>query len=137
MRLSSPSYSSVSAVVLFWADYRAKHHGYISFAASPAERRRLEALKAEGTDAPILASGERFKYGFLDQVKDFVKALDIIGLILICFAFSLLLLPITLAKTADNGWHNRESLSPSFLRPTKFISFQRASLRWKLSVVSA
>ncbi|KAF4950457.1 hypothetical protein FSARC_13194 [Fusarium sarcochroum] len=37
--------------------------------------------------------------------------IDIIGLILLGFAFSLILLPITLAKSAKGGWHNASMIA--------------------------
>ena len=43
---------------------------------------------------------------FFRSVKNLWFDLDTMGLLLICAAFSLILIPITLAATAKGGWHN-------------------------------
>ncbi|KAK1709437.1 hypothetical protein CaCOL14_001153 [Colletotrichum acutatum] len=53
--------------------------------------------------------------------------IDIIGLILLGFAFSLILLPITLAKSADGGWTNASMIAMivmGFFILTIFVLFE-------------
>lgn len=48
---------------------------------------------------------------FVTKVKRFISELDVFGLLLLGTAVALILLPITLSRTAKGGWNNRMFLS--------------------------
>ncbi|KAF6745245.1 drug:h+ antiporter [Ephemerocybe angulata] len=68
-------------ITLLWAEFQAKKRGYI-------------------TRRP--ASDKSFVY----KVQSFASKLDLAGLALIGTSVALILLPLTLAKKAENGWKN-------------------------------
>ncbi|OJJ88618.1 uncharacterized protein ASPGLDRAFT_117082 [Aspergillus glaucus CBS 516.65] len=49
--------------------------------------------------------------GFTHQAWDAIVEIDLAGLILLGFAFSLILLPFTLAKSAQHGWANHSMIA--------------------------
>ena len=69
-----------------------------SFAASPAEIRRLQAVQ-QGQEV------EQTPYPKL--VKDFMVKMDFGGLVLVAVSFALILLPVTLSKSAKRARNNR------------------------------
>lgn len=114
-----------SIVVLFWADWKAKQMGTLSFSASPAERRRREELKSTG-EIPAddsLATDGRQRMTFIQMLQDFAIQLDLMGLILIGFAFGLILLPITLARQATGRWNNPSIIAMEVVGVVCFILF--------------
>ncbi|KAF7327597.1 hypothetical protein MKEN_00338900 [Mycena kentingensis (nom. inval.)] len=78
--------------ILFWGDRKAKKLGTISLAASSYSRRQQLA-------------GEK-EEGLLKMAIYYLRIMDAFGLILLGFAFTLILLPFTLYTTAKDGWKN-------------------------------
>jgi hypothetical protein len=74
--------------ILFWADLKARRMG-IGMAVP-----EVEAAKA---NRPLSL-----------KIKDALITLDAIGLLLLGFAWALILLPFTLSSTAKDGYKNRE-----------------------------
>ncbi|MCJ1359376.1 MAG: hypothetical protein MMC33_009378, partial [Icmadophila ericetorum] len=54
----------------------------------------------------LLAPSPWAGISFFQGLKNLWFELDVMGLLLICAAFSLILIPLTLAPTAKSGWHN-------------------------------
>lgn len=122
-----PVITAPAIVVLYWADWRAKNMGTLSFSASPAARRRHEQLIASGhlsPDDPLAADG-REKVTFLQGLTSFAEQLDLGGLILIGFAFGLILLPITLARQTgtSGGWRNPSYIAMEVVGVACFFFF--------------
>lgn len=88
--------------ILFWADRKAAKVGTISIAASDMQAKQL----AQGLDA---------KARLWSWLKYYFRRIDAFGLILLGFAFSLILLPFSLYAQAENQWKNRESENVSFI----------------------
>ncbi|OCF35666.1 hypothetical protein I316_02721 [Kwoniella heveanensis BCC8398] len=80
--------------VLFWADSRAKKLGALSLASSSYARRHA------------LGQEEGPKKTFTQMVVYYCQLIDIPGLLMMGFAWALLLLPFTLYKSAANQWKN-------------------------------
>ncbi|WWC63938.1 uncharacterized protein I303_106544 [Kwoniella dejecticola CBS 10117] len=80
--------------VLFWADWKAKKIGALSLASSSYARRH--ALGQE--DGPKKSFTQMFVY--------YCEMIDVLGLLLMGFAWAMLLLPFTLYASAKNHWKN-------------------------------
>jgi hypothetical protein len=85
-------------VVLHIGDHRAKKMGAVSVAASSATKR--EELGLESSALPV----RRTMY---QSFRFYWTRLNAFGSLLMGFAFALLLAPITLNTTAENGYKNR------------------------------
>lgn len=79
-------------LTLYYMEHRAKKHGMVSAGGSKFAR--------EGTlgDRPSEPWTKLAMKGFID--------IDLMGLLLLGFAFSLILLPLNLYGQADNGFNN-------------------------------
>ncbi|KAJ2956538.1 hypothetical protein NQZ79_g7636 [Umbelopsis isabellina] len=96
-------------VVLFWADIKAKRIGTISLAA--ASYTRSEDLAKEG------------KRSIPEAAIYYFHAIDGFGLVLLGFAWSLILLPFTLSAEATNGWQNPSLIAMETIGWILLISF--------------
>lgn len=63
-----------------------------------------------------LADEEPSEMTFFQKAIDLAERLDLVGLILIGTSVALILLPLTLRKTAEGGWKNRTCQSQSVKR---------------------
>lgn len=78
-----PATLSPLILVLLWAERKAKKLGLV-----PVKK----------------------QMSFKARVWDFIEQLNVVGLVLFGTAVALILLPLTLSQTANNGWKNRASL---------------------------
>lgn len=88
-------------IVLHIGDHRARKLGAVSLASSSATRR--EQL---GQAAPV--QHETVQRTLWQSCRFYWTRLNAFGSLLMGFAFALLLTPITLSTTAENGYKNRE-----------------------------
>ncbi|KAL4875727.1 putative major facilitator [Aspergillus karnatakaensis] len=84
---------------LYYADYKAKEAGELSFAAGRLETQR--AVDAGTMQVQRSSLGDR-----LTTFKDLLVQIDIIGLLLLALSFALILIPFSLVKDAKGGWSN-------------------------------
>jgi hypothetical protein len=84
-----------AVILLFWADKAAQRKGEMRVAESPFIRR----WKAEHGDQAVPSRWEHFKH--------FLVEMDAVGLLLLGFAWTMLLLPFSLAPSAKGRWSNR------------------------------
>lgn len=84
--------------VLFWADIKAKRAHILSFSASGYSARTAKAERKS----------------WLRLVYEFCVKIDALGLVLLGFSWSLILLPFTLKSSASGGYKNRALLPPAF-----------------------
>lgn len=89
---------SPALAVLLIGDYRAKKIGALSLAASSKIRRKQMGLEAHEVEA----------VSFYRKVRFYWTRLNCFGLLLMGFAFALLLTPMTLNTTAKGGYTNRK-----------------------------
>ncbi|KAH8830058.1 MFS general substrate transporter [Flagelloscypha sp. PMI_526] len=94
--------------VLFWAEFKAQKDGLVNIASSSWEKRH------EGKDV---------KPTYWRLVVDFFIHIDGVGLILLGFGFALLLVPFSLYKTANQGWHNPSLIAMLVLGGVFLIAF--------------
>ncbi|KAK6904449.1 hypothetical protein I203_105262 [Kwoniella mangroviensis CBS 8507] len=85
-------------VLLYWADHRAKKNGELRVAESPFERRWREEHPGEA------------KPNSFHHLVFWAGEVDAIGLLLLGFAWTLLLLPFSLAPKAKGKWTNHWSI---------------------------
>ncbi|KAL2857631.1 hypothetical protein BJX68DRAFT_263191 [Aspergillus pseudodeflectus] len=95
----APVLVSPIIATLYYADYKAKQAGELSFAASRLEVR--EATENNTMNIQRASLGKRFT-----TFGDLLTEIDIIGLLLLALGFALVLLPFSLARDADGGWSN-------------------------------
>ena len=101
-------------MVLFWADIKAKRLGAVSI-ASPAY-----ALDAE----------LKHKKSFGRRSFDALIFMDAPGLILLAFAWSLILLPFTLSASANGGWNNPSMIAMEVVGIILLITFTAYEFYW-------
>lgn len=82
--------------IMFWLDHKATKEGKVPFGAEPFTERQRE----------ITAMGYSLFRTKLLLIKEALIEIDAFGLILLGFAFSLLLLPFSLYSYAENGFRN-------------------------------
>lgn len=96
--------------ILIWLDRKASREGLVNLASSNAARR---AAGVYGHEDDL--KGPRGAYDFeaakdqepwLQALKRYAVEIDAIGLILLGFGWSLLLLPFSLRAGAEGGWRN-------------------------------
>lgn len=89
-------------MTLAYADYKADKMGELGVGASKVE---MEQAQARGT----LVQGQENTWSLKYRVRQFYDLLvtiDIVALVLLGFAFSLILLPFSLNGNANGGWDN-------------------------------
>lgn len=103
--------------VLLIGDRRAKQLGVLSLAAS-SRARRMQL--GEETDTVNRTKWQSFRH--------YWTRLNAFGLLLMGFAFALILTPITLSTTATGGYKNRKLKSTRGVDCTALMYFRSASL---------
>ena len=104
-----PVVLSPAIAILWYLEKQAQKHGTVNIASSRLDRARAKDLATE--------KGEEFQRGqgvneaaerepFWTLFKQAIKEVDALGLLLLGFGWSLLLLPFSLAKKAEHGWRN-------------------------------
>lgn len=88
----TPVCAAPALLVLFWADAQAKKQGQLGIGASNYSVR----LHLSGDDVPLWRI-----------VLNTLAIIDAVGLVLLGFGFSLVLLPLTLYAGAKGGFANR------------------------------
>ncbi|WVQ84554.1 hypothetical protein IAT38_006708 [Cryptococcus sp. DSM 104549] len=99
---------------LYVMQFRGKKLGMITMAGSKNER--------TGVDVPSRTWWQALRQGLVE--------IDIIGLVLLGFGFSLLLLPFTLRKAAVGGWHNPSMIAMLVTGPVILIIFGIYEIRF-------
>ncbi|SGZ54750.1 CIC11C00000005376 [Sungouiella intermedia] len=83
-------------VIMYWLDHKAAKEGKVPFGAEPfnAKQREIANMGLSPLKTKLLL------------IKEALLEIDAIGLILLGFAFSLILLPFSLYSYAENGFRN-------------------------------
>ena len=91
-------------LTLFWAENKAKKIGLVE-----------QQLAADGVHIDLVSTK---KATWPQWIYRTAGQLDVIGLLLLGAGVALILLPLTLANSASNGWKNRKAVFPtSFASP--------------------
>ncbi|KAJ9126987.1 hypothetical protein QFC24_001218 [Naganishia onofrii] len=96
--------------ILFWADWKAKKLGALSPVSSDIAHRRQQ-----GSDEP--------RKPFVRAAMEYLDNMDAFGLLLLTFAWCLMLLPFTLSASADNGYKNPSMIAMFVVGGVLFIFF--------------
>lgn len=95
---------------LIYLDRRAKKNGIVNMASSNAARRAARELASEkGNEAPhgvVVAPAVTPSETWSQMLLRNFHEIDALGLILLGFGWSLLLLPFSLKTYAQHGWRN-------------------------------
>ena len=87
-----PASLSRLIITLYWAENKAKKLGLVDEAIRRATPGYVEPVKEQLT--------------ITQRIWRFAEQLDLVGLVLLGAAVSLILLPLTLSQTAKSGWKN-------------------------------
>ena len=87
-----PASLSPLIITLYWAENKAKKLGLVDEAIRRATPGYVEPVKEQLT--------------ITQRIWRFAEQLDLVGLVLLGAAVSLILLPLTLSQTAKSGWKN-------------------------------
>ncbi|GFZ47371.1 hypothetical protein JCM24511_05114 [Saitozyma sp. JCM 24511] len=112
---------SPALFVLFWADRRATKIGALSLASSSEARRKV--LEGAGAEPPLSIVQKGLKVA---------RQIDLIGLLLLGFAWGCLLTPFTISTTAKGGYANASLIAMFAVAGVLFIMF--TIWEWKFAV---
>ncbi|ORY68053.1 major facilitator superfamily domain-containing protein [Leucosporidium creatinivorum] len=111
-----PVCTSPALYILFWADMKAQKLGAVSI-ASPAYALN-EAAKLQD------------KKSWSASLLETLVIIDGLGLVLLGFAWSLILLPFTLSASANGGWKNASMLAMEIIGILLLITFTLYEFYW-------
>lgn len=104
-----PAFVAPIIVLLYSLQWKAKRLGLVSLAASGMTRRGQAAPQQERS---------YMKLAYTSAVE-----MDLVGLVLLAFAFALILMPFSLAKAASGGWSNPSMVAMLVVGFVLLISF--------------
>ncbi|KAH6695517.1 major facilitator superfamily domain-containing protein [Plectosphaerella plurivora] len=120
--------------VLLWLDRKARKHGIVNMASSNAERRAARELAEQGGyEAPrgtIIAPAAETDMPWPKKVQRVMDEVDAVGLILLGFGWSLLLLPFSLKTYADKGWRNPSLIAMMCVGGVLLIAYVVYEIKW-------
>lgn len=119
---------------LIWLDRKAKKAGIVNLASSNAARRAARDLaEKEGTEAPrgaMIATAAAPSETWLQALKRNLEEIDAVGLVLLGFGWSLLLLPFLLKTYADNGWRNQSLIAMMIVGGLVLVAYVLYEMKW-------
>ncbi|KAL0935638.1 siderophore iron transporter [Colletotrichum truncatum] len=119
---------------LLYLDKKAKKDGIVNIASSNAARRAARELAGEkGYDGPhgaIVAPAADPKSSWMESLKRNLVEIDALGLILLGFGWSLLLLPFSLKTYADHGFRNRSLIAMMVVGGVLLIAYVVYEIKW-------
>ncbi|KAE8342971.1 hypothetical protein BDV24DRAFT_173365 [Aspergillus arachidicola] len=108
---------------LIYLDRKAKQNGIANIASSNAARRAAENLtEREGRDIP--------HEPWVQSVRRILDEIDALGLILLGFGWSLLLLPLSLKTYADGGWRDHSLIAMMIIGGLLLITYVSYEVKW-------
>lgn len=122
-------------VTLIWLDQKARRNGIVNMASSNAARREAtEKMGKEGYDGPrglvatptAVAQPQSWKSSVIRNLEE----IDVFGLILLGFGWSLLLLPFSLKTYAKHGWKNPSLIAMMVVGGLLLISYVIYEIKW-------
>jgi hypothetical protein len=120
--------------VLLWLDRKARKHGIVNMASSNAERRAARELAEQGGyEAPrgtIIAPAAEPDMPWPKKVQRVMDEVDAVGLLLLGFGWSLLLLPFSLKTYADRGWRNPSLIAMMCVGGILLIAYVVYEIKW-------
>lgn len=115
-------------------DRKARKAGLVNMASSNAARRAARELaEREGIEAPhgiITAPAAESATTWKQSLIDGFHEIDAIGLILLGFGWSLLLLPFSLKTYADGGWRNPSMIAMMVVGGILLIFYVIFEMNW-------
>lgn len=121
-------------ITLIVLDRRAKKAGLVNMASSNAARRAAKDLAdREGHEAPrgiIAAPSAESATTWKQSLVQGFHEIDAIGLVLLGFGWSLLLLPFSLSTYADNGWRNPSLIAMMVVGGLLLIFYVVFEMKW-------
>lgn len=93
------------------------------FAGRKARKMGELSINASSYHARLVAGTETEKLSYFQLLWNFIIRADIAGLVILAFGFCLLLLPFSLYKGADGGWHNPSMIAMLVVGAVLIIAF--------------
>lgn len=119
---------------LIWLDRKAKKAGIVNLASSNAARRAAHDLaEKDGTEAPhgaVVAVAADPSETRLQTLNRNLEEIDALGLVLLGFGWSLLLLPFSLKTYADHGWRNQSLIAMMIVGGLLLIAYVVYEIKW-------
>ncbi|KAF7597170.1 hypothetical protein BBP40_009509 [Aspergillus hancockii] len=123
-----------AVATLIYLDRMAKKKGIVNMASSNAARRAARGYaEKEGHDEPhgaVTAAAVESSETLMQSVRRILDEIDAVGLILLGFSWSLLLLPFSLRTYADGGWRNRSLIAMMIVGGLLLISYVVYERAW-------
>ncbi|TDZ33052.1 Siderophore iron transporter 3 [Colletotrichum spinosum] len=119
---------------LLWLDKKARRTRVANLASSNAASRAVRDLSGEqGYDGPhgaTISPAAKVKNTWTQGLKRNLIEIDALGLVLLGFAWSLLLLPFSLKTSADNGWLIPSLIAMMVVGGVLLIAYVVYETRW-------
>ena len=136
-----PAALGPAIAVLIFLDRKARRAGIVNMASSNAARRAAAAAAATsdasrhvGDDAiphdTIVASAPAPENSRWESLKRNLEEIDAVGLILLGFGWSLLLLPFSLKTYAQHGWKNQSLIAMMIVGGLLLIAYVIYEIKW-------
>ncbi|KAK1498909.1 hypothetical protein CCUS01_02529 [Colletotrichum cuscutae] len=129
-----PAALGPAIATLLYLDRKAKKDGIVNLASSNAARRAAREMADEkGYDGPrgaIVAPAADPAGTWMEGLKRNLVEIDALGLILLGFGWSLLLLPFSLKTYAEHGWRNQSLIAMMVVGGILLIAYVVYEIKW-------
>lgn len=129
-----PAALGPAIATLIYLDRQARKRGIVNLASSNEARRAARELaEQEGHDGPrgaIVAPAAEIEATWGQKMMRNLEEIDALGLILLGFGWSLLLLPFSLNTYADNGWKNPSLVAMMVVGGLLLIAYVVYEIKW-------
>lgn len=123
-----------AVATLIYLDRKAKENGIVNIASSNAARRAAGNLsEREGRDIPhgtVSARAAGPSEPWMRSARRILDEIDALGLVLLGFGWSLLLLPFSLKTYADGGWRNQSLIAMMIVGGLLLIAYVIYEVKW-------
>ncbi|QMW46791.1 hypothetical protein G4B11_010246 [Aspergillus flavus] len=123
-----------AVATLIYLDRKAKKNGIVNIASSNAARRAAGNLsEREGRDIPhgtVSARAAGPSEPWMRSARRILDEIDALGLVLLGFGWSLLLLPFSLKTYADGGWRNQSLIAMMIVGGLLLIAYVIYEVKW-------
>ncbi|KAH8879809.1 MFS general substrate transporter [Thozetella sp. PMI_491] len=129
-----PAALGPAIATLMWLEREAKKKGVVNMASSNAARRAARDMAEvggySGPKGMIVAPAPEANITWTEKAKNALDEMDAVGLVILGFGWSLLLLPFSLKTYAVNGWRNPSLVAMMVVGGLLLITYVVYEIKW-------